>query len=209
MFPSQHRRAWCVALVAGLTVAACSSGGGSAKATPTTTTPKARVRVTPGLVSVASAGPAAQLSDADQAAVLAAVGDYVKAATIAPLEGTTVPDLAAHFAPAAAPALTGPERDALVDADVPRATGRITPTLQPVNLKALADAGGAIDLVGSTLDLTVQARTAGGPVTIHRSGELMFTRDAGTWKILSFKLAVTRDGAGIGTATSSTTKAGS
>jgi hypothetical protein len=37
----------------------------------------------------------------------------------------------------------------------------------------------------------------------------MFTRDAGAWKILSFKLAVTRDGAGLNAPTSSTTKAGS
>ena len=92
--------------MAGLAVAACSSGG-SAKATPTTTAPNARVRVTPGLVSVASAGPAAQLSDADRDAVLAAVGSYVKDATIAPLEGKPVPDLASHFAAAAAPALAG------------------------------------------------------------------------------------------------------
>jgi hypothetical protein len=54
----------------------------------------------------------------------------------------------------------------------------------------------------------VQAAAKGGPITIHRSGELMFTRDSGTWKILSFKLAVTREGAGLGAAnTSSTTKA--
>jgi hypothetical protein len=42
---------------------------------------------------------------------------------------------------------------------------------------------------------------------IHRSGELMFTRDAGAWKILSFKLSVTRDGAGLGAATPATPKA--
>jgi hypothetical protein len=209
MSSTPHRRAWCAALLVGLSAAACSGGGSSQAATTTTTTPRARVRVTPGLVSVASAGPAAQLSDADRTAVLAAVGDYVRDATIAPLEGKPVPDVAALLAASAAPALAGPERDALLDADVPRATARIVPTLQPVNLRGLADAGGGIDLVGSTLDLTVQTHAAGGPITIHRSGELMFTRDAGAWKILSFKLAVTRDGAGLDAPTSSTTKAGS
>ena len=80
-----------------------------------------------------------------------------------------------------------------------------------MSLKALADPSGTISLVGSTLDLTVRTTTAKGPVTIHRSGELMFTRDAGAWKIVSFKLAVTREGAGLDAAgaTSSTTKAGS
>jgi hypothetical protein len=38
----------------------------------------------------------------------------------------------------------------------------------------------------------------------------MFMRDGGAWKITSFKLAVTRDGAGVdaAAATSSTTQAG-
>ena len=208
---SPSRRAWSAALLATVVLAACSSGGSSKATSTTTVAPTARVRVTPGQVTVASAGPAAQLADADRDAVFAAVGSYVQDATVAPLEGKQVPDLASHFTATAAPALQGAERDALLDTDLPRATGKITPALQPVNLHALADPGGAIDLVGSTLDLTVQANARGGPITIHRSGELMFTRDGGTWKILSFRLAVTRDGAGLGTAgsTSSTTKAGS
>ena len=210
MHPSPRRRAWCAALVAAIAVAACSSGS-SGKATSTTTTPNASVKVTPGLVSVASAGAPVQLSDADRNAVFAAVTDYVNAATIAPLEGKQAPDLSTQLTTAAAPALQGADRDALVDTDVPRATGRITATLQPVSLKGLADPSGAIPLVGSTLDLTVRTTTAKGPITIHRSGELMFARDGNAWKITSFKLAVTREGAGIGAAaaTSSTTQAGS
>jgi hypothetical protein len=203
-----HRRACCAALLAGVVAVACSSGSSGKKSTPPSTAPTAtRVRVTPGLVSVASAGNPAQLPDADRDAVFAAVRAYVQDATVAPLEGKKVPDLASHFAPAAAGAITGPERDALLDADVPRAKGRLTVSLEPVSLKALADQTGAIDLVGSTLDVTAQTTAAGGPITIHRSGELMFTRDAGTWKILSFKLAVTRDGAGLDVPTAPTTKA--
>ena len=169
-----------------------------------------RVRVTPGAVTVVTSGPPAELAAADRDAVLAAVGNYVQAATVAPLEGKKAPDVATLLTATAAPALQGAERDALLDADVPRATGRVTPALQPVNLHGLADNSGAIDLVGSTVDLTVHATAAGGPITIHRTGELMFTRDGAAWKILSFRLAVTRDGAGLGaaTATSSTTKAG-
>jgi hypothetical protein len=208
MSTSTSGRAWCAALLAAATVAACSSGGSGKAGSSTTTRPTdARVKVTPLLVTVASAGPPAQLPDADKAAVFAAVGSYVQDASVDPLEGKATPDLASHFAAAAAPALQGTERDALTDTDVPRSTGRVTATLKPVNLHALADSTGAIDLVGATLDLTVQAPAAKGPITIHRTGELMFTRDAGTWKILSFKLAVTRDGAGLGAETSTTTKA--
>jgi hypothetical protein len=203
-----HRRACCAALLAGVAVVACSSGSsGKSSTPPSTAATAARVTVTPGLVTVASAGSPAQLPDADRDAVFAAVRAYVQDATVAPLEGKKVPDLASHFAPAAVPAITGPERDALLDTDVPRATGRLTVSMQPVSLKGLADPTGAIDLVGSTLDVTAQTTAKGGPITIHRSGELMFTRDAGTWKILSFRLAVTRDGAGLGAPTPSTTKA--
>ena len=73
-------------------------------------------------------------------------------------------------------------------------------TLAPVSITGLADPTGAIDLVGTTLDLTVTRRSQGGDITIHRSGELMFVRDGAGWKILSFRLAVTRDGAGLGSA---------
>jgi hypothetical protein len=208
MLPALHRRACCAALLAGVAVVACSSGGSAKSSTPpSTAATTTRVQITRGLVTVASAGAPTQLPDTDRDAVLTAVRAYVQDATVAPLEGKKVPDLASHFAPTAAAAITGPERDALLDADVPRATGRLTVSVQPVSLKGLADPTGAIDLVGSTLDVTARTTAAGGPITIHRTGELMFTRDAGTWKILSFTLAVTRDGAGLGAATSTTTKA--
>jgi hypothetical protein len=208
-FLHRARAGVALATLASLMLLTACSSGDESKATSTTTTPKARVRATLGLVTMVTAGPPAQLADADRQAIVTAVGSYVQDATVAPLEGKPVPDLASHFTAAAAPALQGAERDALLDADVPRATGRISPALQPIGLHALADATGAIDLVGTTLDLTVQTATKAGPITIHRSGELMFTRDGGTWKILSFKLAVTREGAGLGAAagTSSTTKA--
>jgi hypothetical protein len=209
MPPSLRRRACWAAVAVGLVAVGCSGDGSSESAPSTTTRPDARVRATAGLVSVATAGAPVELAPADRDAIVDAVGGYVQDATVAPLEGKDVPDLADRFAPTSAAALQGAERDTLVDVGVPRATGRVTPTLQPVNLRGLADGSGAVDLVGATLDVTVHATAAAGPITIHRTGELMFTRDAGTWKILGFKLAVTRDGAGLGTdgATSSTTGA--
>jgi hypothetical protein len=209
MSASLRRRACVAAVAVGLVAAGCSGGGSSKSAPSTTTRPEARVDAVAGMVGVATAGAPAELAAADRDAVVAAVGSYVQDATVAPLEGEKVPDLSDHFAAVSAGALQGAERDALVDTDVPAATGRVTPTLEPVNLRGLADANGTIDLVGATLDVTVRATAAGGPITIHRTGELMFTRDAGTWKILGFRLAVTRDGAGLGAAgaTSSTSGA--
>lgn len=199
------RHVLVLALAGTAVLAACSEGGSGKASSSTTTRPDASVTATAGLVGVSSAGAPVELPAVDRDAVLAAVTDYVQQATIDPLEGTPTKNLAAQLTASAAPALTGPEQGALVDTGVPPATGAVRATLAPVNLHALADRAGAIDLVGATLDLTARAPVAKGAITIHRTGELMFTRDGATWKLLSFKLAVTRDGPGIASPTASTT----
>ena len=187
-------------------ISACSSGSPSSSPTTTTTRPVSRaIHATVGKVEVASSGKLVALADADRDAVLASIDRYVAAATLAPLGGKAATTLAADFTTSAAPALTGPEQDALTDTAVPKASGSVRATLAPLNLTALSDQSGAIDLVGATFDLTVNATARGGPVTIHRTGEFMLTRDGGAWKILGFTLAVTRDGAGLGAAPTATT----
>ena len=186
------------------TLAACSSGSSSTSRPSVTQPPSsAAVKATSGLVGVASAGQPAQLSDADKTAILSAVDTYVGAATLQPLKGKPS-NLDTLFATGAAPAATAPERDALSDDGLPAVSGGTKATLLPVSMSGLADPAGAIDLIGATIDLTVTGTAPKGAITIHRSGELMFERDGSNWKILSFKLAVTRDGAGLGTASSTT-----
>ncbi len=199
------RHAFVLALAGIVVLGACSDGGSTEAGSSTTTRPDASVTVTAGLVGVSSAGPPVELPAVDRDAVLAAVTDYVQQATLDPLDGAPTKDLAAQLTASAVPALTGPEHDALVDVGVPPATGAVKVTLAPVNLRGLADRAGTIDLVGATVDLTAHAPVAKGRVTIHRTGELMFTREGAAWKLLSFKLTVTRDGPGLDSATASTT----
>lgn len=188
-----------VALVLCLLAAACSSGSsGSKGASSSTTAPAARLVARPGFVNVVSVNGEHSLTPADQRELLAAVVAYVRAASIAPLSGKPATGVDALFVPAAAAAITGPERATLLDADLPATTGPVNARLGRVSLHGLADATGAIDLVGATIDLTVTTRAAKGPITIHRTGELMYERDGGGWKVLGFQLAVTRDGAGLG-----------
>ena len=198
----------CLWAVGAITlISACSSGSSSSSPSTTTTTrpaPRA-IHATVGKVDVASSGKIVAFADADRDAVLASIDRYVAAATLAPLGGKAATNLAADFTTATAPALTGPEQDALTDTSVPKATGAVKTTLAPLNLTALSDQQGAIDLVGATFDLTVNTTATGGPVTIHRTGEFVLTRDGGAWKILGFTLAVTRDGAGLGAPASATT----
>lgn len=199
-----------LALGAGLAVAAtaCSGSGGSKAAPTTTTAPAERLTTKTAFVNVVSVDGEHALSPADQRALVNAVGAYVRAATLRPLKGQANPGLASLFVPAAQASLQGPEAATIADTGLPRAT-KVDAKLEPVSLHGLADASGTIDLVGSTIDLTVNAQTKAGPITIHRTGQLMFERDSGTWKILGYQLAVTRDGAGLGAASSSssTTKA--
>ena len=203
--PSARHYLWAVGALT--LISACSSGSSSSSSSTTTTTRAAfgAVHATAAKVDVASSGKLVALADADRDAVLASIDRYVAAATLAPLGGKAAANLAADFTTSAAPALTGPEQDALTDAAVPKATGAVKVTLAPLNLTALSDQSGAIDLVGTTFDLTVNTTASGGPVTIHRTGEFMLTRDGGAWKILGFTLAVTRDGAGLGAAPTATT----
>lgn len=208
----------------------CSSDGSSPKSkSPPTTRPAAPLEVTPGTVTVASAGSAVQLADADRDAIISSVGAYINAASLVPLTAAgSVParektakrsqtastttasgaasGLDALFAAGAAPALAGPERDSLVDTGVGPATGTVKATVAPVNLVGLADRSGTIDLIGTTLDLTITTTGVGGPISIHRAGELMFIRDGGRWAILGFKLAVTRQGSGLEPVPASTTR---
>lgn len=195
-----------LALGAALTLAAAAcSGSDGSKAQPTSTTaPATKLAAKTAFVNVVSVDGEHALSPEDQKALVGATVAYVREATVRPLKGQPNPDLAKLFVPAAAASLQGPEAASLVDSGLPKATS-VDVKLAPVNLHGLADGSGAIDLVGGTIDLTATARTAAGPVTIHRTGQLMFERDSGTWKILGYQLAVTRDGAGLEAAPSTTT----
>jgi hypothetical protein len=192
-----------VALLA-VSLAACS-GGSSAAGPPTTTIPRRTdVTATIGTVSVPSPRPMVQFADDEQNGVLAAVEQYVHRATLAPLDGDGTGDLTEILSPATASSMSASDAEALADTDAPPATKKVDVSLEPVNITALVDENGAIDLVGTTLDLSVAAETAQGSLSIHRTGELVFVRENGAWKILGFTLVVERDGAALRSTPSTT-----
>lgn len=188
-----------LAVVAG--AAGCSGGGGSSQ--PVSSPPgRVNLELAAGPIQVEQGGAAAStLSDQDRDAVIDVLRRFVTAGTLDPLAGKPVGDLAPLFSAAAAPGLTGPDRAALVDEGLPEATGRTTAVAAPVGLTALSDGGGSIGLVGAALTLDVSAKTARGPVTIKRSGELVLAHAPDGWKIDSYRLLVARDGAGLGPST--------
>ncbi len=191
--------------VLAISLAACS-GGSDSHAAKTAAPSGSTLKLTAGPVEVAAAGAPGTLAVADRAAIIETLRKYVIAATIDPLHGKPVGDLKALFTPEAAAALIGPAADAVVDNGMPKATTTVKATTPPVPIVALSDPTGAIDLVGTTLFLDVITKASGGPVRVVRTGELVLKRDAGAWKIMSYRLSVNRTGAGLPAPTTSSTE---
>ena len=194
-------------LLAGAAIAAGCSGDSGADTAATTRSGDVQIDITAGPVAVEAAGAPATLADGDRDAIIDVVRRYVAAATLAPLRGKRVGDLAPLFTPAARAGLEGTDRAALVDEGVPEVTGRARSTSFPVGLTALSDRAGAIDLVGASFAYEVAARAENGPLTVKRSGELVLTRSPEGWLIDSYRVTVERDGAGLGPSTTTATAA--
>lgn len=191
-------------LLAGAAIVA-GCGGDSGANTATTRSSDVQLDITAGPVAVEAAGAPATLADADRDAIVDVVRKYVTVATLAPLRGRPVGNLAPLFTPAARGGLEGADRAALVDEGLPKATGRTRSTSFPVALTALSDRGGAIDLVAASFAYDVATRAEQGPVTVKRSGELVLARSPEGWLIDSYRVTVERDGAGLGPSTTTAT----
>jgi hypothetical protein len=206
-FARRWFRARLIVLLTVLAVALVACGGGDDDAAKKTTVPKgSTLDLTAGTVTVEAAGPPGTLADADQQAIIETLKKYIVAATIEPLHGKKVGDLSGVFTAEAAASLAGPDRAAAIDEGMPKATATVKASTPPVPMVALSDSTGAIDLVGTTLFLDVKTKSAGGPVRVLRTGELVLKRDADAWKISSYKLAVNRTGSGLPPATTSSTE---
>ena len=192
-------------VVAMIVVLAGCGGGGDEKsksAPPSTTkVPNTNVSLALGDVSAESAGPPAQLSPAQSQAILKVVGDYLTAATVDPLRSARpAGDLSALFAGGALARVTGPDRPVMVDEGLPKVTGDLDVTAQPVKVVGLGDQSGTIVLATASIDLDIQGVTAdeGAPLRILRKGDLVLTPDpTGAWRVSAFNVAVARSGGGL------------
>jgi hypothetical protein len=201
-------RALPVALLAATALSACggSDDGGAAKAT-TTTTGAGSVSFVAGPVTVQRTAATGEADPAEVQALLAATSAYVEAASLAPMAGRTG-SLRTIATPGAIARATGTDADALGDASLGKVRD-VRVTAKPAPVTILTDANGAATLGAVTIDVTITGATAGGPITVHRTGELAFTKGTSGWSLDSWRLSVTLDGKGVPAAprTSSTTKA--
>lgn len=194
---SRASRAALLACVAAVAVATMAPSAGAAKK------PKAVVKIAPGEVTVYKTGDAPDALPPDvQSAVMTTLTGYLNAATVTPLKTGTADDaaLGATLAPPVVARLAT-DRSVLVDEGLPKSVGKIKVSGAPVALTALADGSGTVVVVTANLDTTTKAKTAKGPLSIKRSGELVLEPDSGAWKITGYTLNVDRVGKGLKTPT--------
>jgi hypothetical protein len=195
-----------IALVLALAIAvigfaACSGGGKHEKkqtAKTTTPTTTARKRVRPlrlGKIVVESAGPKVSLSKTTQRAALALTQQYVDNAVYAPLDsGKIGRRYGALFGDGVRAAATGPDRGALTDLEVGRATA-YSASAPPIALFGLADGGGSVLYLATKTTLQVKARTPGGSITISRNVELTLAPSGKHWIVTAYRVLAARKSA--------------
>ena len=190
-----------VALGAGLALAGCS-GGDDVKAAPTTTTaaPKTTVDIRLGDVSADSAGAPVTISGDQSQRVLDALTTYVKGATVQPLRSgkPATADFGAIFDANTLASATTKDRGILLDEGLPRVTGDLTVTAEPVNLLGLGDQSGNLTLIATSLVVDASGTTkvtGAAPLHVVRRADFTLQPDgAGGWKITAYNVTVARDG---------------
>jgi hypothetical protein len=200
-----------LALLAGLGLAACSGGGASDSASePTTTISRVtHVDVPLGDVSADSAGPPAAVSPEQAQQVLDLLTTYVQDATVKPLRSgaPATADLATVFDAATLAPATTTDRGVVFDEGLPKVTGDLDVVSSPVALLGLGDQGGQLTLVTASMVVDVEAQTTvkGDPLHIVRRADFVVQPDGfGGWRITSYDIVVTRDGAGLSATTTTT-----
>jgi hypothetical protein len=190
-----------VAIVAVVAIVAFGGGGDKKKDGPTFEASTA-VDLKVGNLDIVS--PSGQGAFPPELAeeLIGVIGKYVDEGIVAPLrEGkATDPELQKVFDLGAINRLTA-DRAVLLDEELPEAVGKIDITAPPVNMLALAS-GPKIILVTTAVDLSVEAETETGTVTVHRTGTLVFAQaQGGEWRITGWTLHVDRGGPGVPTTT--------
>jgi hypothetical protein len=207
--PSNAAAAVAFALVAALGVASCSGGGDSSTAASTSTTaPTTRIELPLGNVSADSPGAPVTVSADQSQRILDAVTTYVKGATVQPLRsGTpTTADLSGLFDTGTLATATTTDRGVVLDEGLPKVTGDLTITAQPIGMVGLGDQSGHLALITTGLLLDVRGQTAvkDSPLHVVRRADLVLQPDpSGTWKITAYSMVVARDGAGLTPTTTS------
>jgi hypothetical protein len=161
-----------------------------------------------GDVSADSAGAPVTIAADQSQHVLDALTTYVKGATVQPLRSAkpATADFGTVFDAATLASATTTDRGVLLDEGLPKVTGDLTVTSQPVTLLGLGDQSGNLTLITAALsvDVTGATKVKDAPLHVIRNANFTLQPDpAGTWKITAYDVIVVRDGAGLSPTTTS------
>ncbi len=191
------------------TAVACSGGGseGAAGRATSSTEPPVPIAFTIASFDVeAAADPVAGAVDGARAGVEATFRRWLDEDVVAPLRsGQPAPDLRPIFTPGAGEHVsTTADRGAFVSEGLPPVSG-LTAETALLDVSGLADLDGQIPVVNVYVQLKLQGKAQGTPVTVEHIGDISLVPDGDQWKIDSYDVRATRDTAG----TVTTTKAAS
>jgi hypothetical protein len=158
-----------------------------------------RVEIEPGEVVTESAGESVPFPDDQRDLLVERVREYVEAATGKPLR-TAEPasGLEEVFDLGALAAVQGPDGTVMLDQGLPEVTGKLIARSTPVAINVLADSEGAWVLASARIELDVKGGLDDDKsLRISRRGELVFTPEAGDWKITAYDIFVERKGPGV------------
>jgi hypothetical protein len=202
-------------LGAGVALASCSGGGGDDKAAPTSTSaaPKTNVDIRLGDVTADSAGAPVTISGEQSQQVLDALTTYVKGATVSPLRSgkPASADFGAIFDANTLMSAMTTDRGILLDEGMPKVTGDLTVTAQPVTLVGLGDQSGNLTLITAALAIDATGATAlkgAAPLHVVRRADFTLQPDgAGAWKITAYDVVVAREGGDLSPTTTTVASA--
>lgn len=118
---------------------------------------------------------------------------YLTNGILVPLRtGQPVGDVSDVFATPVLERLAGPDRGALLDENLPKASD-VKVEAATASVSVLMDRNGAVALVWAGIRINVAAKVGSTPVAIERTGELMLGVEDSKWKITGYDVSVTRD----------------
>ena len=132
--------------------------------------------------------------DAAWSGVLDTLNRYLEIAVLQPLRtGGPAGDLRPLFTKLAGDRVmaVGPDRFAFIDENL-NPVSDVRKEAAVAGLTGLAGADGTMSVVTAGLDLRLVGHINGAPVTVVRTGELVFMPEGGTWRIDAYEIKVVR-----------------
>jgi len=187
------------------TAGACSDGGPKGASGRATTTTEAPVPIAFTITSFdveAAADPVAGAVDGARAGVEATFKRWLEEDVLPPLRSAQpAGDLRPLFTAATGERVaTTPDRAAFVSEGLPPVTG-LRADRADLAVTGLADPDGQIAIVTVHLDLKLQGRAEGSPLTVEHTGDLALVPEGDGWKIDGYDVRTTRDTADATTTT--------